>query len=139
MPRKPKIPENRIHYFMYGKTACGAYAGKRPAEWPPRNMFDIFWEKVNCKECLKKRPKGTTKEQYGVLRHTLGLQYRKNAFRNKYVDEPDAKIPNELVRKGMMIKGKPLDTFGGMCIYQATNFGTAVARRPHVAEVNGFG
>lgn len=138
MPSKPKNPVEIIHYLMYGKVACGKFVGKRPAEWPPLNMFDIHWKNVTCKECLKQRPRETTKEQYDILRHTLGLQKRDNEnvrpFRNKYVDEPDSEVPNQLVRKSMMVKSEPVETFGGMCVYQATNFGKAVALKPIVIE-----
>jgi hypothetical protein len=71
-----------------------------------------------------------TKEQYEVLRHTLGLNREDEPYRNHYADESDAKIPNELVDKGMMVKGDPHPMCGGLCFYQATNFGKEIAMKP---------
>lgn len=143
--KKVDLPPNanHVHYFMHGKTGCGIFEGRRPSTWVSGHLWAIYWKDVTCKECLRHKPRETTKEQYEVLRHSLGLQPRDKShvrpFRNRYVDEPDAKTPNELIAKGMMEVGNPIDDFGGMCLYVVTKFGMGVAADARKEETNGEG
>ena len=69
-----------------------------------------------------------TKEQYDVLRHTLGLDRHAIPYRNYYADEENALIPNELVNQGFMKVTKRIP--GGLVYFQVTEAGVARARQP---------
>jgi hypothetical protein len=54
----------------------------------------------------------TTKQQRDIMRHALGLDQRRESFRNHYcaaVGSPDDGEVRTLIEKGLMVKGETIN------------------------------